>query len=84
MKITINKSFAERKDLDDYIRTTFGDDMNANKDVSFESTGENLKQLQLSESSTIWGVKVKEIVVADVAAPTPIISEPSTPNEIVA
>lgn len=61
MKISIVKSFSARHDLDDYIRGKFGEDANLNKDITFESTPENLQELQLSESSTVWGVKVKAL-----------------------
>lgn len=77
MQITISKSFVTRQDLDDYIRTTFGDDVQVNKTVTFQSTAENLKALNLSESSTVWGVKVKTLpvdeIVSEVIAPTPML-----------
>ena len=61
MKILVDKEFDTRQDLDQYIRTTFGDNAETNKEVSLEMDQDTLQKLQLSDKSTIYGVKVRKI-----------------------
>lgn len=58
MKIVIDKQFDTRADLDQYIRTTFGDNAESNKEVSLEIDAETQGKLQLSEESTIHGITI--------------------------
>lgn len=60
MKIVIDKEFETRADLDQYVRVTFGDNTEANKDVSMEMDIATMQKLQLSESTKVHGVKVKQ------------------------
>ena len=60
MKIIIDKEFVTREDLDQYVRTTFGDNPENNKEISLEMNQESLTKLQLSDKTTIYGVKVKK------------------------
>lgn len=61
MKIVVEKELASRAELDAYIRTTFGDDMNANKSIALEIPEEQLTILALSADTTVFGVKVRPI-----------------------
>jgi len=59
MKIVIVKEFKERAELDNYIRTTYGENPDNNKDISIEETEEELTKLMLDENKTVWGIKVR-------------------------
>ena len=68
MKIFIEKEFETRSDLDNYIKTTFGDNAEVNKGVTLETDADTLQKLKLDESTSVHGVKVveaKEEVKAD-------------------
>lgn len=60
MKITTNKQFNSREDLDRYIKNTHGDNSNNNKEIIIEAGTEELKKLALSEKVNVFGVKVKK------------------------
>ncbi len=61
MKITINKQFNSREELDNFIRNTYGEDSIKNKDLTLEMENEDLKKFSLSEKTNIFGVKVKKV-----------------------
>ena len=53
------KDYNNRSELDAKIYSDFGDDFNANKEKAIiKGHAEELKNLQLSETSTIFGVEV--------------------------
>lgn len=58
MKIIVEKQFDTRADLDQYIRTTFGDNAENNKEVSLEIDKDTQSKLQLSEDTTVHGVRI--------------------------
>ncbi len=58
MKIIIDKQFDTRADLDQYIRTTFGENPENNKQISLEIDAETQVKLQLSEDTTVHGVTI--------------------------
>ena len=61
MKITTIKQFKDREELDNYIKTTHGENPDNNKDILIEDIQENLQALSLDEHKSIHGVKVKLI-----------------------
>lgn len=63
MKISIQKMFENREELDSFIRTTFGEDISKNKDIVIETDKKTLQKLSLSEATTVYGVKIKEAVI---------------------
>lgn len=60
MIIKAEKTFGSREELDAYIRTTFGDNPEANKDIILEMPQEELTKLSLSDKVNVFGVKVKK------------------------
>lgn len=58
MKITLNKDFLGRDELDSYIRSQFGEDQLVNKNVSMEISTAEASKLALDENTTVHGVKV--------------------------
>lgn len=52
--------FANRIELDEYVRNEIGEDIPANRTAghTIEGTEEELKKLGLSKSSRVYGVKV--------------------------
>lgn len=67
-KISVNRSFASREDLDNYVKNTFGADVENNRDITIEATKEVLEKLSLSESTTVYGVKFVPVEEAEVIA----------------
>lgn len=68
MKISVNKTFANRGELDAYVRSTFGEDAQANAGVAIEIAPEEMTALALDESTTVYGVKVAAAEASDVVA----------------
>ena len=62
MKIKLNKTFSSREELDNFVRTSFGEDPIENKDIVLELSPEELASLSLSESSKVYGAKIKKEV----------------------
>ena len=58
MKIIVDKNFETREELDTYVRTTFGENVEANSVVRLEVDAETRTKLQLSEDVTVHGVRV--------------------------
>ena len=58
-EIKINKSFANREALDSYIKTSFGENAEKNREIIFEAPEEELMRLSLSENVTVHGVRIK-------------------------
>lgn len=70
VKIIVNKEFANRADLDDFVRTRFGTNPEANAMHSIEGTPADLATLGLSEDSTVFGVRIVQTSIPiDPAAP---------------
>mgnify|MGYP001567578237 FL=1 len=61
MKINIDKTFNGREELDAYVRNNFGEDSKANKDITLEMSQDEMAKHSLSESSVIYGAKIKKI-----------------------
>lgn len=62
MPITIlAEDFLTRQDLETYIQAEFGQDIQANKKdgIIIKGTRKELKELNLSDTSNVWGVKCK-------------------------
>ncbi len=57
-KITINREFRDRTDLDEFVRSRLGSDAQKNSDHVIEASAEELTKLGLSESTTVFGVRV--------------------------
>lgn len=60
VKLTLSKSVETREELDAFIRTSFGENPEANKGLVIEAHPETLKALNLSEDTTVHGVRFKE------------------------
>lgn len=58
MDIRITKTFANREELDQYVKGRFGDDASKNLDISLEMAEPEMQALLLDESTTVHGVKV--------------------------
>jgi hypothetical protein len=58
VKIVVNRTFANRGDLDDFVRTRFGDNRDANAKHTIEASTEELTALGLSADTTVFGVRV--------------------------
>ena len=59
MKITHDKQFKDRAELEAFVRTRFGDDVKENKDSEIELTQEEADKFLLSDKTTVFGVKCK-------------------------
>lgn len=74
MKISINKIFDTRDDLDKYVRSTFGEDPTANADVSLELSADEMSSLALDETTLVHGVRVTATDSEEVLEkPTPLV-----------
>lgn len=53
------KDFSKRSDLEDFISAEFGQDIEKNKSLAevIIGTEEELKELQLSDTTTIFGIR---------------------------
>lgn len=58
VKITISKEFSSRAHLDDYVRSRFGENTEANAEHVIEAPTAELVALGLSEDSTVYGVRI--------------------------
>lgn len=60
MRITLEKIFETRDQFDAYVKNTFGDNAEKNRDLGLVIEAEKavLDQLQLSEDVTVHGVRV--------------------------
>lgn len=58
MKITIEREFESRKDLDSFVKSRFGENAEANKNITIELDQDSMQRLSLSEKTTINGIKV--------------------------
>ncbi len=65
MKISVNKSFPARSDLDAYVRNTFGENPAGNAGVSIEMDPDEMISLALDESTTVHGVKIVSSPIKD-------------------
>lgn len=63
MKIQLTKNFETRSELDDYVRVTFGEDLEKNKGVILELSTEEMEKLSLSESTTVHGTKIRSSII---------------------
>lgn len=59
MKLTLNKTFEKREDLDAFISTRVGTNTAENIDHELEITSEEAEKLGLSNNVKVHGVKVK-------------------------
>lgn len=59
MKITVNKEFASRKELENYVRVTFGENEEKNKEISLDVSAEEAEKMLVDDSTLIHGVKIK-------------------------
>lgn len=75
MDIRITKTFANREELDQYVKGRFGDDASKNLDISLEMPAPEMQALQLDESTTVHGVKVVAVSDAEV--------KPKSPAEVI-
>lgn len=65
MKITIQKTFETRPELDTFIANTFGEDPEKNRQIVIETDRDTLEKLALSEDTKVHGVRFKEVSVED-------------------
>jgi uncharacterized protein YpmS len=59
MKITLEKEFNTRGELDKFISSRFGTDQDANIEHELEISNEEAEKLSLSGNSKVFGVRVK-------------------------
>ncbi len=74
MKITFNRDFANRDQLDAYVRKVSGGNIDANQEAghTIEGTADELKALGLSEETTIYGIAVAVSASVDPVEQTPV------------
>lgn len=60
MTTYLARNYSKRKHLEDEIRSQCGTDPAANKDHKIQGTEDELRNLALSERTTIFGVKVEK------------------------
>lgn len=58
MKITLDTSFTTREELDSFIRSRVGDNINENIKHEVEMTPDEAQVLALSEDTKVYGVRV--------------------------
>jgi cupin superfamily acireductone dioxygenase involved in methionine salvage len=71
IKITLSKDVDTREELDNFVRTNFGEDHEKNREVTLEANSETLQKLNLSEDTTVFGVRITKNDVIE--APEAII-----------
>ena len=62
MKISLDRQFETREELDTYVAGTFGENPDKNKALTIEAPQEELTKLMLDDKKTVFGVKVKKKV----------------------
>lgn len=68
VKIILDKDFATRTELDDFVRSRFGTDTKENSKNVIEATTEQREKLAISEDTTVHGMRV--VKAAEAATPT--------------
>lgn len=59
-RLSFEKEFKNRTELDDYIRTRFGTDQQKNKEHTLELTADEMTALSLSETDTVFGIVISK------------------------
>lgn len=67
-KLTLDKNFTTRQELDAYVRSTFGEDINENSSITIEFSKAEQNDLMLAtlmasvdDTTKIFGVKIKKL-----------------------
>lgn len=66
MNIQVTKTFANREELDSFVKSRFGDDASKNIEVSLVMSAEEMSKLALDESTTVHGARVSAEVEDEV------------------
>jgi len=62
MLIKQERVFKDREELDAYVRSTYGDNAEKNKELTLELTQDEMTKFLLSEKTTVFGAKISKKV----------------------
>ena len=80
MRILIEKTFEDRETLENYIRTSFGEDPEKNREITIELPQATMDSFLLDETTTIYGVRVRRLPDSNVPGNPNPGENPHNPN----